>query len=617
MRIKSLRFPGLSLPLSGLVFVLAAMALASPQARAAEPPDMQLRIVGGTPAETDEYPFMAGILYSFMVDNRDALFCGASLVAADWVLTAAHCVAADGVDDLEVLVGATDLGKVQGERIGVRRIVVHPDYFDNEQPDAALVQLARPVSQTSLPLLSPGSALEQMGTPACILGWGMTSENGPSSDVLQAAEVEVIADSVCRSTYASVDSELELCAGLPDGGSDACGGDSGGPLLVRSGDSWHQLGIVARGVGCARPALPGIYTRVSALKDWIQAVTATQNGTRPEAFGSHCKDARCTFQAPASDAAGVGFVAFNWTVNGQFAGSGGILTLTLPGAGSHEVVLTARNLAGTEYRIASWVNVLDDSAMQLGEVQADMDATQVAPARTVTDPVAILGAPSYFGANPGTWRMEQLNGDGFRVRFQEWDYLRRDFGDTHHARERSGYLMIPAGRYAMSDGSIWQFGRFELSGTGAWRKVYFDPAFPAGQLPALFLGVQSNNGSQAVTARVRKPDEKGFEAALFEEEALMDGHMTEQVAYLAVYSPAGQGALKLDGRSVGYQLQQLALGSDWQAVGAVEVKLEEEQSRDQETGHTLEDTDVLLIDGRVFVQPVSSYGPDTVSPRMR
>ena len=62
-----------------------------------------------------------------------------------------------------------------------------------------------------------------------------------------------------------------MCAGLPEGGKDACGGDSGGPLLVKRNEdpTWYQIGIVSHGYGCGLPDSPGIYTIVADYLDWI------------------------------------------------------------------------------------------------------------------------------------------------------------------------------------------------------------------------------------------------------------------------------------------------------------------------------------------------------------
>ena len=50
-------------------------------------------------------------------------------------------------------------------------------------------------------------------------------------------------------------------------------GDSGGPLYCpsesRESDSFYLAGVISHGEGCARSDSPGVYTRVSAYKDWI------------------------------------------------------------------------------------------------------------------------------------------------------------------------------------------------------------------------------------------------------------------------------------------------------------------------------------------------------------
>ena len=57
-----------------------------------------------------------------------------------------------------------------------------------------------------------------------------------------------------------------ICAGLDPGGSDSCQGNSGGPL-TRGPDNGILTGIVSWGIGCARPNLFGVYTRVSEPDD--------------------------------------------------------------------------------------------------------------------------------------------------------------------------------------------------------------------------------------------------------------------------------------------------------------------------------------------------------------
>ena len=65
------------------------------------------------------------------------------------------------------------------------------------------------------------------------------------------------------------------------GESDSCEGDSGGPLWKWMGKSKPRaviVGIVSRGIGCARKNTPGIYTRVKSYLKWIYYVTSLRKG---------------------------------------------------------------------------------------------------------------------------------------------------------------------------------------------------------------------------------------------------------------------------------------------------------------------------------------------------
>ena len=94
-----------------------------------------------------------------------------------------------------------------------------------------------------MPSLDDGS-YSGAGTTATVAGWGVTSEDGSSPDVLHSVDLTLLTNSQCGIYgYAGVLADSNICAiGDLEGGEDSCQGDSGGPLFVQQ----------ARAI-CARP----------------------------------------------------------------------------------------------------------------------------------------------------------------------------------------------------------------------------------------------------------------------------------------------------------------------------------------------------------------------------
>jgi hypothetical protein len=80
----------------------------------------------------------------------------------------------------------------------------------------------------------------------------------------------VIDNGVCEEGWRSEIADAMMCARRE--GKDTCFGDSGGPLFVvdADGDGATQIGIVSKGPAlCAVFTMPGVFTRVSAVAEWI------------------------------------------------------------------------------------------------------------------------------------------------------------------------------------------------------------------------------------------------------------------------------------------------------------------------------------------------------------
>ncbi len=245
--------------------------------------DRTIRIVGGSDVTDFDYPWMTAIYRRGQ--SVDAFFpiCGASLIADRWLLSAAHCFVDSetgqptDVDDLAFLIDTLDITGDDGIFAAIAQVIIHPAYsVETDSNDIALIQLAAPVNIEPIAIPQVSGLFPQVGETSTVTGWGATSEGGQISPILQEVDLPIVSHGACAPFYensaVNLQQELAVCAGgFRTGGLDSCQGDSGGPLFVQRGDESVQAGIVSVGLGCARPGVPGVYTRVAAYFDWINS----------------------------------------------------------------------------------------------------------------------------------------------------------------------------------------------------------------------------------------------------------------------------------------------------------------------------------------------------------
>ena len=224
----------------------------------------QARIVGGERASLSDHPYAV-----YLTDAGGNQFCGAVIVSSTAVATAAHCAKAVAKQDIRVVAGREDKRTAEGQVLGVSKVWVAQGYSDpTKGGDVAVLTVRGQLDYRPAKLPESGDAgLYAKGTQATVLGWGRIADGGSRSDYLRSAQVPVVSDSECHADYTVYDQRTMVCAGYPEGGVDACQGDSGGPLVV--GDT--LIGIVSFGDGCAKANRPGVYTRVSAYANDVEA----------------------------------------------------------------------------------------------------------------------------------------------------------------------------------------------------------------------------------------------------------------------------------------------------------------------------------------------------------
>merc|ERR1719249_622239 len=88
------------------------------------------RIVGGVETEVNEWPWQAGMVWS----GSSSVFCGATVISDEWILTASHCVDGTNPAEIQVLLGEHDYwdsGESSMTRMDISEIIMHADYDSN------------------------------------------------------------------------------------------------------------------------------------------------------------------------------------------------------------------------------------------------------------------------------------------------------------------------------------------------------------------------------------------------------------------------------------------------------------------------------------------------------
>jgi V8-like Glu-specific endopeptidase len=224
-----------------------------------------------------------------------------TLVASQWVLTAAHVATAVKPGHPDNPARSPDIVRIAGKDYAVEQVYLHPESIKGiTKPgaDAALVKLATPVEGGKPACLYP--AKDEIGKIATIAGFGTTGTNltgGEIRDYALRAATTMFQETKLPSWVINASAEETLSTSFRDPADpeatplegSAAPGDSGGPAFLTHEGKLCVAGIAAAGVPAKKMVdraaavsvakvdprpykISGTYGRVSLIRGWAMDV---------------------------------------------------------------------------------------------------------------------------------------------------------------------------------------------------------------------------------------------------------------------------------------------------------------------------------------------------------
>ncbi|XP_017035596.1 chymotrypsin-2 [Drosophila kikkawai] len=224
------------------------------------------RIVGGELSDVSAAPYQISLQNA--IGNH---VCGGAIIADQWVVTAASCVAGLRTNNMKVVTTTYNDWGDAGWEYSVEQVVPHCN-FDKPlyHNDIALIKTHAFFDYDEVTQNITTAELEDLveGETLTMYGWGSTEIGSDFAWQLRQLDLTYVPTDKCNATYGGTE-DLDvghLCA-VGRVGAGACHGDAGGALVDAKG---RLVGVGNWGVPCGY-GFPDVFVRMSFYDSWIKS----------------------------------------------------------------------------------------------------------------------------------------------------------------------------------------------------------------------------------------------------------------------------------------------------------------------------------------------------------